>query len=849
MADGKRILYVDDEPGLLEIGKIFLERNGAFVVDTFSSAEKALDHLESEHYDAIVSDFQMPDMDGITFLKALRARGNTTPFIIFTGRGREEVVIEALNSGADFYLQKGGDPKPQFAELVHKIHHAIANKQASRAIEKRERDYHHLIENANEAIFVIQDNQVRMINPQTIELSGYSEQELLNQPFQRFVHPDDADILVDRYRKRIAGSNDPNHYSFRIIRKDETIRWVELHVVGITWDEHPAILNFMTDITERKIAEDSLRESEERYRQFFRTTQDSLFITTPDGHWIDFNDAVIETFGFDSREEILGVPVFSIYAHPEERDAFLEFVTREGYLKDYPLQFRKRDGTVFDSLITIVSLKNPDGSTKAFIGAVRDITDRKRAEDALLESEVRYRRIFESFDDLYYQTDINGIITILSPSLYRLTGYTAEELIGKPVTNIYVNPESRRELLDAITKEGRVRDFEVLMLKRDGSKIMASLNANLIYKPDGTPAGVDGILRDITWRKLAEDELRESEEKHRILLDKSVDPIFSFYPDGTYRYVNRAFADGVGKSVDQITGKRIWDIFPQEEAEKRFSVLSSVFSTGEGKQFEVRVPRPDSDHYYVTTVVPIKDANGAVISAICSSKEITDRKQAEQALREANKKLNLLTGITRHDIRNQITILQGYLGLLENKQESPPYDEYIRKCNAAAQRISSMIEFTKEYEKIGATAPSWQDIRILVNSTVPLVALGNILIKNNIPDGTELFADPLIAKVIYNLMDNAMRYGGKITEIRFFVEKRGENLIVVCEDDGYGMQADEKTKIFLRGFGKNTGLGLALSQEILLITGITIIENGEPGKGARFEMVMPKGAFRFAGNT
>jgi signal transduction histidine kinase len=172
-------------------------------------------------------------------------------------------------------------------------------------------------------------------------------------------------------------------------------------------------------------------------------------------------------------------------------------------------------------------------------------------------------------------------------------------------------------------------------------------------------------------------------------------------------------------------------------------------------------------------------------------------------------------------------------------------NDYFFKVITAAQRISSMIRFTKEYEEIGITVPVWQDISTLVNSVIKEAPLGQVTVKNDIPAGTEVYADPLIAKVCYNLMDNAVQYGGKITTIRFaFIERDGNN-VMVCEDDGVGVVAEEKEKIFDRGFGKNTGLGLALSREILDITGITIRETGEPGKGARFEMMVPNGAYRF----
>jgi signal transduction histidine kinase len=271
-----------------------------------------------------------------------------------------------------------------------------------------------------------------------------------------------------------------------------------------------------------------------------------------------------------------------------------------------------------------------------------------------------------------------------------------------------------------------------------------------------------------------------------------------------------------------------------------------VFATGDEKTIEVRVPHPGGDRYYVTTIVPVKDENGSVVTAICSSKDITPRKLAEEALRLANKKLNLLSGITRHDINNQLLALNGFLKLLHNKAQDPTLEDYFTRIKRSSDRISTMILFTREYEEIGVHAPVWQEVRTLVDLAAKDAPLGKIMVKNNLPAGHEVLADPLVVKVFYNLMDNAIRYGGKITTIGFSILESGDVHLIVCEDDGEGIPADEKEKIFERGFGKTTGMGLALSKEILDITGITIKETGEPGKGARFEMTVPKGMWRYA---
>jgi signal transduction histidine kinase len=232
----------------------------------------------------------------------------------------------------------------------------------------------------------------------------------------------------------------------------------------------------------------------------------------------------------------------------------------------------------------------------------------------------------------------------------------------------------------------------------------------------------------------------------------------------------------------------------------------------------------------------------------CNIRDITKRKRAETALALASRKLNLLSSLTRHDINNQIIVLTGYLTLLEKNQPDPSLNDYVRKASDAAQRICSIVRFTKDYELIGVKASVWQNCCMLVDITARQVQLGRVVVKNDLPVSLEVLTDPLIGLVFYNLIDNAVKYGGKITTIRFCAEKHDEDIIIICQDDGGGVPVTEKEQIFERGFGKNTGLGLTISREILDITGITIQETGEPGAGARFEMTIPETAYRLEDN-
>ena len=224
--------------------------------------------------------------------------------------------------------------------------------------------------------------------------------------------------------------------------------------------------------------------------------------------------------------------------------------------------------------------------------------------------------------------------------------------------------------------------------------------------------------------------------------------------------------------------------------------------------------------------------------------DITGRKMAEEALQQANKKLTLLSSLTRHDINNQLTVLEGYIEILKNKYPHPSDNEYFMKVTTAAEQISAMIQFTKEYEDIGVTTPAWQDIRTLVNTVATETLHGQVMVKNEIPAGTEVFADALIVKVFYNLMDNAIRHGDGISGIKFSTQKLNGGLLILCEDDGIGISAGEKERIFALGYGKHTGFGLYLAREILSITGITLDETGDFGKGARFRLQIPMKGFR-----
>ncbi len=343
-------------------------------------------------------------------------------------------------------------------------------------------------------------------------------------------------------------------------------------------------------------------------------------------------------------------------------------------------------------------------------------------------------------------------------------------------------------------------------------------------------------------------ELGESEVKYRSLFENMLDgaAYCRMIRDSNGRAadwvcidVNPAFQKMFGKN--DVVGKRVSEAFPEVTADnpELIGIVERVLSTNEPERFEIHLTLL-AKWFSCSVFSPKKDHFVTIFE------DVTQRKQAELALLRTNEKLNLLSSITRHDIRNQLHALSGYLELSRLYSNNPAgLLGSVTKAEKVAETINRQLEFTKDYEEMGVNAPTWQNVDAIVSHAVLSLPGMGARVEVDRPD-LEVFADPLFGKVFYNLIDNALRYGGSgLTRIRISSNDTDAGLVITCEDDGAGIPREEKARLFERGYGKHTGLGLFLSREILSITGITIAENGQPGSGARFEMVVPRGEYRF----
>ncbi|MDO9323789.1 MAG: PAS domain-containing sensor histidine kinase [Methanoregula sp.] len=300
---------------------------------------------------------------------------------------------------------------------------------------------------------------------------------------------------------------------------------------------------------------------------------------------------------------------------------------------------------------------------------------------------------------------------------------------------------------------------------------------------------------------------------------------------------NQKFSQFIGYHCDLLLSKTLPEIITDTTERELF--LSKIRDTLRVGDIEVKFTCADGSNRWA--LVSAMDCAEPAIH--CTAVDITEQKQAQDALRLANRKLNLLNNVTRHDILNQLTGLIGYLELSRDDIKDPRLLTYVTKEEQAANAIRNQILFTRDYQNIGVHSPQWHNIAETVSLAMATLDIHLIKVTVNLA-AVEVYADPLLEKVFYNLIENTLRHGEKVTDIEIGSEFVSDGIDIIIEDNGAGIPDDAKERIFRREYFKNTGFGLFLTREILAITNLSITENGTFGKGARFVIHAPLGTFR-----
>ncbi len=669
------VLCVDEESGLLEVARIYLEREGDMQVDTAPSGIHALEMLKNRRYDAIVSDYHMAGVDGIDLLKTLRARGDKTPFILFTGRGREEVVIEALNHGASFYLQKGGNPKSQFAELRHMILQAVQRRRMEVSLQVTQFAVDHA---SDELFWIDREGRFLAVNHAACRALGYDREELLGMTIADIDPAYSADGWLALLQE-LAGSGSLV-FEGQHRRRDGDIYPVEIMANYLELEGSGYLFAFVRDITERKRSEEAARTSRQQLADIIDFLPDATFVIDRDRRVIAWNKAIERMTGL-SPAAILGQGDYA-YAVPfygTRRPILIDLVGQADAEVASQYQSIRRDG---DTLFAETFVPSVHGGRGAYIWAkasplydqcgnlagaietVRDVTEQKKAEEALRESEELFRTLVDSMVDAALIIDWSGTVLFANRAAIQLVGLTSpEEGVGRSVME-FLAPESRGAVardLDLVSQDrgGFLAEYRILTF--DGRiRWVESLGTKIRFR--GATADLVS-LRDVTERKMAEEALRTSEEKFRAVFHNANDAIVlnELTPEGLpgrFLEVNNLACTRLGYSREEFLEMTPADIGLKEFIDQHPDQLEKLRS-GDVITFEitlvsrggVQVPMEISSHIFSL-------ANRPVILSI--ARDITERRLNEhvekKAFEQIEKNIGQLAILGDH-IRNPLAVI------------------------------------------------------------------------------------------------------------------------------------------------------------------------------------------------
>jgi PAS domain S-box-containing protein len=769
-------------------------------------------------------------------------------------------------------------------------------KQAEAALRQSEQRYRTLVE-TTETGFVIIDTAGRVVdaNQKYVRMTGHRD---LSEIVGRGVVEWTADYEKERNARAVEQCvKDGFIRNFEVDYVDSSgaITPIEVNATVVPDGDSSKILTLCRDISDRRKTEKALRESEQFYRTIFNTTGSASVIIGPDTTLLRANDGFARLSGY-AIGELEGKHRWTEFVAQED----LEQMQNYHHLRradpgrapgSYEFRFVDREGTLRYCISYVAMIPG----TEMSIASLVDISDRVIAEqelekknaelsaanEELAQNEERLRQNFEALSqrereltesehrntmllhaipDMMFVISRDGVYRDFSVPDTHVLAVPVDQILGRNIRDSGFGDEPAEMMLNHIRLALETRELQLFEYELTLPQGRRQFEARLVALHEDA---VLGIVRDITGQKQAEEELQRNfneltrKEQELRSAKTHLEAIYEGSPDLIFVHAADGHIIDVNENVMRATGftrEEVLSAAPDAMSARGYTMAMAMghLQTALGKgqaEFYWISKRKNGEEFPVEIrlrrIESINERGETEPRVLAIVRDITEQRMAEKALDEARKKLGLLNTVIFQDIQSTIFALSAYLQLAGSNHEEAKARAYAEKEAFLIHKIVSSLNFAKNYQDMGINPPRWQNV-----NQVFLYAISHLdslkVLRNVQVDRLECYADPLLEKVFFNLVENIFLHGQRVTEISLDYQETEEGLLLVLQDNGVGILAEEKQKIFERGYGRNTGLGLFLVREILSITGITIRENGTEGEGARFEMLIPKGSYRFA---
>jgi len=747
-------------------------------------------------------------------------------------------------------------------QLIHElqVHQVELETQAEELIrahlelgESRDK-YLDLYEFAPVGYFTLNDKAlIEEVNLAGATLLGIERRDLISAQFGKFIAEKDSDEWY-RYFMNVKKQDHKQTCTLTLKRGDGSMFPARLEGIRLTGSDGITTARIaISDISDIWQIE-ALKESEERFHSMFERHDSVMLLIAPDsGKIIEANLAAARFYG-RSQKELCSLSIDKINIMSPEEIAAARMKAARDQENFFIFSHLLASGEI--RLVEVHSSPIDIGGTTVLFSIVNDITDRRRAEEALQATREWLGIALRAACAGTWDWDILTGKLAWSPELFDLFGLSPGADPSFETWRAALHPDDREKAMASINQSILEHSYlwnEYRIILPDGQVRWIGAGGSTSYATGGEPVRMSGVCIDITDRKLAEKALQLllsrlesamgaghiawwemdcttgnvtfSERKARMLGYPAKQ--FSHYTDFTTLLHPDDSEPAMQEMRDHLSGLK-----KQYAVEYRIRTRDGGYlwfhDTGRISEYA-----PDGRPHKVT---------GLVI-------DITERKRAETAQLKTNQKLNVLSDLTRKDLTNQIFVLDGYLNLAKKHADDQAHViKTLSKGDKALQSIHEIIEYTSDYQDMGIKTATWQNVNLALLFGLSHVSIGEI--QHSLEtENLEIFADPLLEKVCQRLFENSLSHGGHVTRIRVWHTTTTDGITILFEDDGVGIPPEKKEQIFLRGDDTTSFSmrSLIFVREILDITGITITENGEPGKGARFEMAVPNGAWRSTG--
>jgi len=704
-------------------------------------------------------------------------------------------------------------------------------------------------------------------NEAALKMLGYDRQGISGLSFASLLSDDQLPTALAAIQ-RIRDNRTPREPSeFRLRRKDGSHVDVDAIATLVYREGEPyAVQGVARDVTERKRAEEALRQSEERYRTILDETGDGYFELDLAGRLTFVNDAMLSLLGC-SREEANGLS-YKVFAPTEEEakavfGAYNRIYKTGEPLLDYPSRIVRRDGSHGFGETSAFAIRNERGEIVGFRGVRRDITERKQAEEALRQSEERYRNILEEMEDSYFEVDLGGHITFVNSSTCRDLGYSKSELLGMSYRQFTAEEDigSVFRMFNEVYLAGIPnKGFSWKTVRKDGEYGYAETSVSPLRNDEGEIIGFRGVGRDVGERRRAEEALKAQTAYFQQLFDSSPDAIVMMDTDDRVLRVNRGFEALFGYGAEEVTGRSLDEFIIPEDLLAESSISSQTVRHGGVVRKETERRRKEGSLVDVSVVGYPIEIDGGFVGMYVTYTDITERRQQAEQLIMADRLASVgeLAAGTAHELNNPLTTVIGFSKLLMERDVPEDIREDLEIIHNEAVRVSQVTKNLLTFARKHAPVKQPNQVNSIIEEVLKLRAyehrLSNIRVERRLSRTLpEVKADYFqMQQVFLNIVVNAeqvmaqTKNGGTLT---ITTRMRDGNVIASISDDGPGILREHLGQIFNPFFttkepGKGTGLGLSICYGIVTEHGGRIYAESEPGKGATFSVELPVNGVR-----